>query len=306
MSEEMESKVPAVPRAFRLAYLDFSSVALEDDLQFYTEVMGLKRADESAGGKAWLTVGSDHHNISLTSGPAQSFDSVGYQLPKGVGLAPMEKMLRSEGVKFVRKSDARPGVPDLLEIEAVGGHVVQLIEDMTTTAKGLPHDGVAPLRLGHFAVISAEGDRINKLYRDVLRFHNTDAFGDAVHFYTCNYEHHVFNIVQAPVPHRLHHVAFQLREYAAHARAADVLARDGKPILWGPTRHTAGHNIASYFHDNSKRLVELYTDMDVYLADLDAMEPRPWHEEIPMRPRKWQRGDLAYWKTTFGVELSQL
>lgn len=294
-----------MPRAFRLVYLDFSSVVLEDDLRFYTQTMGLKRDAHSSPDEAWLTLGFDHHNFRFRRGEKSGLDAVGYQLSKGFDLSRTEAMLTGAGVKFARKSDSRPGVAQLIEIESIGGHVVHLIEEIETTAMGLPHDGVAPLRLGHFAVVGAEGARIRKLYEDVLGFHHTDAFGDVVNFYTCNHEHHVLNIVEAPVPHRLHHVAFQLREYAAHARAADILARDTKPIVWGPTRHTAGHNIASYFQDESQRLVELYTDMDVYLADLDIMEPRPWHEEIPMRPRKWARGDLAYWKTKFGVELSQ-
>jgi len=294
-----------VPSAFRLVYLDFDSVALDRDLRFYGEVMGLKQDSQSSHAERLLTLGFDTYNLSFRQAEKPGLTAVGFQLSKGNDLDRMAASLTGAGVRHVRKTDARPGVRELIEIQPIGGHVVHLLEEMQATATGLPYDGVAPLRLGHFAVMSAGAKEINELYRDVLGFHHTDAFGDVVNFYTCNHEHHVFNIVQAEVPFRLHHMAFQLREYAAHARAADILARDGKPIVWGPTRHTAGHNVASYFQDDGRRLVELYTDMDVYLSDLGMMEPRPWHEEIPMRPRKWARGDVAHWKTTFGVELSQ-
>lgn len=292
--------------AFRLVYMDYSSDRLEDDIRFYSETMGLKLDADSSADEAWLTLGYDHHNLRFRKAEAQTLDAVGYQLAKGIDLAEMESRLTKAGVKFSRKTDARPGIARLIEVESIGGHVIQLADEVGTRTGSLPNDGVAPLRLGHFAIASEQGDRIKAFYRDVLGFYNTDSFGDAVDFFACNHEHHVINIIHIPVSYRLNHLAFQLRDNSAQARAADILARDNKPILWGPTRHTAGHNVASYFRDESRRVVELYSDMDIYLADLDIMEPRPWHEETPMRPRKWDRGDLAYWKTKFIPELSQL
>jgi catechol-2,3-dioxygenase len=293
-----------MPRAFRLVYLDLATDRHDDDLDFYTRVMGLKQMD-AADGRTYLTLGYDHHNISLTKAAQPGLPAIGYQLTQGLTLAEMERLLREAGVKSVRKSDARAGVDALLEVEPIGGHTVQLMETVDAPAPGFADQGVSPISLGHFAVLSPEAARLNAFYRDVMQFYHTDAFGDAVKFYACNHEHHVLNIVEAPVAHRLHHVAFQLREYAAHARAADILSMDRRPIVWGPTRHTAGHNIASYFRDPASRLVELYTDMDVYLPDLDMMEPRPWHSELPMRPRVWQRGDLANWKTEFEFKMNQ-
>lgn len=294
-----------VSKAFRLVYLDFASAALDEDVRFYRDVMGIRQAEGSSDRQAWLSLGFDRYNLSFRQADSSSLESVGFQLTRENDIVSMAKALDRAGVKFERKTDARPGVGVLLEAEPVPGHVVHLMDEVAETAGQLPYDGVAPLRLGHFAVLCPDAAKLNAFYRDFLGFHHTDSFGDVVNFYTCNHEHHVLNIVEAQVPHRLHHLAFQLREYTAHARAADILARDSKPIVWGPTRHTAGHNVASYFLDDRRRLVELYTDMDVYLAELGIMEPRPWHEEMPQRPRKWARGDTAHWKTKFGVELSQ-
>jgi catechol-2,3-dioxygenase len=293
------------PKTFRMIYLDFSSAAMEEDLHFYNETMGLRQAACSSSSDAWLSVGFDHHNLHFRKGEISGLDAVGYQLAKGVDLNRMAAILDDAGLRYTRKRDARPGVGELIELEPIGGHTVQLVAEIEQATGGITQQGVSPLRLGHFAVVSAEGAKIKRFYSEVLGFHWTDAFGKAVDFYTCNHEHHVLNVVEAPVPHRLHHLAFQLHEYGAHAKAADLLAREKKPIVWGPTRHTAGHNIASYFQDDSRRLVELYTDMDVYLPDLDMMEPRPWHEELPMKPRRWERGDVAHWNTKFAAELSQ-
>lgn len=293
------------PKTFRMVYMDFATTVIEEDMRFYTEVMSLSADGRSTAEQAWLSQGYDRTNISFRKSDRSGLEAVGYQLARGISLDDIAQVLSEAGLKHEVRSDVRPGVERLIAVEPVGGHVVHLFEEIGTTSAGFSHHGVAPLRLGHFAVVSEEGEKIMQLYRDVLGFHHTDAFGDVVHFFTCNHEHHVLNVVTAPTPHRLHHLAFQLRDTGSHSRAADVLAQQKKPIVWGPTRHTSGHNIASYFQDDSKRLVELYTDMDVYLPDLDMMEPRPWHEELPMRPRRWERGDVAHWKTSFAVELSK-
>ncbi|MCO6188419.1 VOC family protein [Rhizobium sp. L1K21] len=297
--------MPQKPKTFRMVYMDFSSARLEEDLRFYSEIMGLRQDGQATADRTWLSLGFDHHNLSFRKGDNSGLEAVGYQLAADIDLDSMAKHLDAAGLAYTRKSDARPGVDELIEVEPIGGHSVHLISAISQTEGTMTTTGVAPLRLGHFAVASAEGAAIKRFYTEVLGFHRTDAFGDVLDFYTCNYEHHVLNVVEAPTAHRLHHLAFQLRETGSHVNAADLLARDSKPIVWGPTRHTAGHNIASYFQDDSKRLVELYTEMDVYLPDLDMMEPRPWHEEIPMRPRRWERGDVAHWRTKFAVELSQ-
>jgi catechol-2,3-dioxygenase len=147
---------------------------------------------------------------------------------------------------------------------------------------------------------------LSEFYREVLGFHRTDTVGGVLNFLTCNHDHHVLNIGEIPSsPHRLHHMAFQLRDFAAHGRAADVLAANDIPILWGPARHTAGHNIATYFRDPLGRLVELYAEMDVYLPDLEILEPRPWHRKLPMRPHNWGRDEVVNWKTNFEFRLSE-
>ena len=76
------------------------------------------------------------------------------------------------------------------------------------------------------------------------------------------------------------------------------------PVLWGPSRHTAGHNIATYHHDADGNVVELYTEMDVYIPELDIFEPRPWHQELPLKPRQWE--GLSSWGTEFEVDLAKI
>ncbi len=143
-----------------------------------------------------------------------------------------------------------------------------------------------------------------KFYEDFLGFRRTDDIANLAFFYTCNREHHVANIVNAPLS-KVHHIAFQLKDNAHHAVAGDALRERGVPTLWGPSRHTAGHNIAGYHYPPDQVMIELYTEMDVFIPELGICEPRPWHEHLPMLPMSWKMTELAAWSTAFEFNLAQ-
>ena len=159
------------------------------------------------------------------------------------------------------------------------------------------------MRLGHFAVISPEGDKLIAFFTEFLGFWRTDDIAGIANFFTCNREHHVINIVKAPES-RVHHIAFELRESACHPVAADALRAVGVNLLWGPSRHTAGHNLASYHHDPDKVMIEFYTDMDTFIPELGMSEPRPWHEHLPMRPRSWAPHEVNSWGAEYAFNLA--
>jgi catechol-2,3-dioxygenase len=135
----------------------------------------------------------------------------------------------------------------------------------------------------------------------VLGFAITDRIEAGATFLTCNHDHHVLNLVTASFQ-KLHHIAFELRGRSQHHDAADLLSSRQIPIVWGPARHTAGHNLASYHFDPDQVLIEFYADMDVFIPELGWFEPRPWHETLPLRPQVWQRGTLTTWGTKYDFD----
>ena len=229
---------------------------------------------------------------------------LGYQLKPEIELKEFAADVEKLGLVAKIKSDSQPGIARLVEVEGPGGNVFQFYSQMMAPAPGFAKSGVLPLRLGHVAVISQDAEKLMKFYEDFLGFWLTDDIGKIANFYTCNREHHVVNIVNAPLS-KVHHVAFQLKGNAHHAVAGDILRESGVSTLWGPSRHTAGHNIAAYHHDPDKLMIELYTDMDVFIPELGLCEPRPWHEHAPMLPRSWQITELAAWNTGFEYNLAQ-
>ena len=52
-------------------------------------------------------------------------------------------------------------------------------------------------------------------------------------------------------------------------------------------------------------MVELYTEMDVFIPELGMCEARPWHEHFPMKPRAWKLTELNAWGSEFAFNLGQ-
>lgn len=290
-----------MPSVFRLGYVDLATPDLDAATAYYRDVVGAV-AVETAGDGAFLSVGLDHHTVALQRAERASIRAVGLQLGLGISIEDVADLLAKRGIKGTLKTDARPGVPRLLEIADVGGHNFELFPDIEASGLGFSREGVSPLKLGHVALISPDAPAVVKFLTEGLGFWFTDRFEEVATFVTCNRDHHVLNVIHAPFV-TMHHLAFQLTDYSHQARAADLLAAEERPVLWGPSRHTAGHNIASYHYGADGALIEFYNDLDVYLPELDICEPRPWHGDRPQRPKNWPVTQLSRWETRFEFDM---
>ncbi len=293
------------PKVFQLGYIAMGVTDFGRSKAHFAETIGMTETDVGHDGESYLSVGYEHHNIVLRKSDEKAFVNIGYQLKPETDLKEFLKEAEAFGVTGQIKSDSQPGIKSLVEVEAARGNIMQFYTEIAAPAPGFKKSGVAPLRLGHGAIVSSEGDKLMKFYADFLGFRATDTIGDGLaNFFTCNRDHHVINVLCAPED-RIHHIAFQLKGNASHAMACDQLRADGVPVLWGPARHTAGHNLAGYHHAPDNVMVELYTDMDAYIPELDMCEARPWHEHYPMKPKDWALEELCAWETEYSFPLAQ-
>lgn len=286
-------------RAFQIAYVDLDTPAAEQEIAYYDRVIGATLVERGSDGRAYFSLGLDHHNMTIRQASHPRLTALGLRIEKEAADETV-RSLRALGLSPEKKSDARPGVPVLVEA-VVAGHTLHFVPDMAMPGPGFRTSGVVPTRLGHVALLAPEAAKLVE-FCQAIGFRATDWFEGIATFLTCNHDHHVLNIIAAPEA-RLHHLAFELRSRAAHHDVADFLATAGHSTLWGPARHTAGHNLASYHYDPSRFLVELYTDMDVLVPELDIFEPRPWHDAFPQRPRVWTIDQLTTWGTRFDFDL---
>lgn len=291
-----------MPQTFRLAYVDLTTPSLDKALGYYDGVLGATPTERSDRA-AYLSLGLDHHNLALRPGERAGMAAIGLQLNAGADLGAVQRRLEGLGHRVAAKSDARPGVASLLEVVDIGGHTFHLVAGMAEAAPGFSGRGIDPVRLGHVAILATDASRVVSFLVEGLGFSTTDWFEDFVTFVTCNRDHHVLNVIQAPFA-TLHHLAFQLDGRDHQFRAADHLTRQGVPTLWGPARHTAGHNVASYHHGPDGALIELFNDMDVYVPELGYCEPRPWHADLPQRPKHWSITAMTRWDTRYEFDLA--
>jgi catechol-2,3-dioxygenase len=291
-------------KAFQLGFVEFGTHRLEQELQYYTEVIGATATESEGDRSAYLSLGLDHHNIVLRASDQAGFRCLGLLVTKDMAIEDWAAHIKAHGLKTSVKTDARPGVSKLVEVVEPGGHLVQLYSEMSLPAPGFGKRGIVPIKLGHAALMSPDAPRSVKFFEEVLGFTITDRLKPRATFLTCNRDHHVLNLVEAPFK-KLHHIAFELMERSHHHDAADLLSSHKIPIVWGPARHTAGHNLASYHFDPDQVLVELYTDMDLYVAELGWFEPRPWHKSLPLRPQEWERDTLTTWGTKYDFDFGK-
>ena len=105
------------------------------------------------------------------------------------------------------------------------------------------------LKLGHVAYRVLDVQKVVKFYTEVLGFRVSDWRGDFFVFMRCNTDHHTLNFIIDEKP-QLHHIAFEVVDWAEINKAVDYLAHNKVHLVWGPGRHVIGHNVATY-HRNA-------------------------------------------------------
>ncbi len=291
-------------RAFRLGYVELASPRPEAQRQYLGEVLGMTET-ESGGGRSYHSLGLDHHNVAVVAGERPELRAIGLWV--AADSKDVLARVREAGCNADLCHDSRSGVPSLVSVEAPGGCRLHLFPEMIFTAPGFRQQGVAPVGLGHVAIASPDAPALVGFLTDTLGFHVTDRIETLATFLTCTHEHHVMNVIGAPVPVTvLHHIAFGMRDSPHLTAATDQLAARGLPIVWGPSRHTAGHNFAAYHFDPTGNLIEFYADMDLFVPELGCFEPRPWHGDTPQRPKVWPAAQLSRWQTLFGFDFTSV
>ena len=200
------------------------------------------------------------------------------------------KKLAALGVKSQLRSDPFPGTPKALVITDPGGTELELFSHWNFVAGNSNVAGVGPLKIGHVAFFVPELEKVIEFYEQVLGFKVSDWLGDQFVFMRCNPDHHTVNFFRSDAT-RVHHMAFELKDFAHVQQGCETLAMHRIPLGWGPVRQGAGHNIAAYHRNPDDHVVEYFCELDqMKNEDLGYFEPRPWHSDRPQRPKVWPRG----------------
>ncbi len=276
----------------RLGHATLTSPDIERQIAYYTDVIGLTLVERGKD-RAYLASRLGLEAVALEPGGINALSALSLQVAPGTDLKDVERGLTQDGVKCQRANGISPGVAEAVVFTDPKGTRIEIFSDYAFAKDDGGTAGIAPLKLGHVAYRVDNVQKIVKFYCDVLGFRVSDWRADDFAFLRCNSDHHTVNFVYDAEP-QLHHIAFEVKDWAEIQRAAETLARHDIHLVWGPGRHIIGHNIAIYHRNADKVRVEFFCEMDLMKDEsLGYFDPRPWHQDRPQYPKSVGTGYAA-------------
>jgi len=284
----------------RLGHATLTTPDLDRAIAYYVEIIGLTLIARDKR-RAILASRQGLEAIALEPGPPNALARLSFQVAPGLELSAIARVLDQEGIKSERRSVISPGIADAIVFSDPKGTEIEIFSEYAFAAEDRTPAAIAPLKLGHVAYRVTDVQGIVKFYTEVLGFRVSDWRDDTFAFLRCGPDHHSVNFVVDDVP-QLHHIAFEVKDWAEIQRACEWLAKNDIRLVWGPGRHIIGHNVAIYHRNSDKMRVEFFTEMDQMKDEaLGYFDPRPWHQDFPQRPKVWSADTLRnYWG--FGSE----
>jgi catechol 2,3-dioxygenase-like lactoylglutathione lyase family enzyme len=282
-------------QARRVGHVTLSTTELARQVEYYTQVIGLAVVDRTAT-RAVLATKVGHEAVVLEHGDGNACIGVSLQVSPRTDLHEAAASMRAQGIACEIRTDVTPGVPRALSFQDPKGTRVEIFADYAYPPEDRGQAGIMPFKLGHIAFNVTDVQRVVDFYVNLLGFRVSDWRGDFFAFLRCGPDHHSVNFVRGE-QNALHHIAFELRDWAEIQRACDFLAKRDIHLVLGPIRHIIGHNIATYHKNPDDMLIELFTEMDQMKdEELGYFDPRPWHQDRPQRPKVWGPETLTnYW-----------
>jgi catechol 2,3-dioxygenase-like lactoylglutathione lyase family enzyme len=276
----------------RLGHATFTTPDLEEQLAYWTQVIGLCVVARDKD-RAILATKLGQECVALERAPEKGeLRSIAFQVAPGSDLGELAAKLQAAGVKSERRSGITPGVKDAIVFRDPKGTLIEVYAEYEFAPDDGSEQGISPLKFGHVAYRVHDVQKITSFYCDILGFRVSDWMGDHFSFLRCGVDHHTINFTRYETE-RLHHIAFELRDWGEIHNACDYLTKKNVQLVWGPLRHVVGHNIAAYHRNPDEIRVELFAEMDLMKdEELGYWEPRPWHEERPLRPKVWPKDTL--------------
>lgn len=278
-------------RPRRLGYTTYSTPDVAAQVAYYTEVVGLAVVEQTAR-RAVLIARMGDEAMVFEHGETAACTGVSFLIDPAADLDAAEREL---GIAGEYRSDVTPAVSRSFAFTDPEGIRIELFQRPRTAAPP-PANGAAPLRAGHISFGVPDCKRLSDWYIEKLGFRVSDWMGDFFVFLRCSPEHHTvnFHTHRAMVRPEVHHLAFEMKDWAHIQLGCETLGRHKRQIIWGPGRHGIGHGIFVYHRDPDDNIIEFFTEIDQLKdEELGYYEPRPWHEDHPQRPKSWTPDQAA-------------
>ena len=276
----------------RIGHATFETPDLDRQIDYYTQVNGLALVAREKN-RAFLATKTGQLVVQLDRADVTNCAKISFEVAPNEDFADMARALAADGVKAEQRSGAIPGIPKVLAFQDPKGTTIEVFSEWSFLGRDHPVAGVGPLKLGHIAFQVPDPKAITEFYCNVLGFRVSDWIEDFFSFLRCGPDHHTVNFVRGKSV-KMHHIAFELKDFPHIQSACEVFGRKNIPIIWGPGRHGAGHNVFTYHRNPDDQIVEFYTELDKMTdEELGYFDPRPWHVDRPQRPKVWDRASAS-------------
>jgi catechol 2,3-dioxygenase-like lactoylglutathione lyase family enzyme len=276
----------------RISHSTFETPDLPRQVEYYSRVLGFSVLSQTAR-QAILAGAAGQEVITFEAGTSNRCLRIAFQVSPKADLAAVGSELRKLDLPHETRSDITPAIGKAVVFKDPKGTEIELFAERAAVSIPPVKGGIGPLKLGHLAFSVPDARAISDFYCDALGFRVSDWIEDMFAFLRCGPDHHTVNFVRGSKTF-MHHVAYELKDWAHLLTACDILGRERRPIIWGPGRHRVGHNIFVYHRDPDDNIIELYAELDLMKEEeLGYFEPRPWHKTNPQVPAVWSRIDAA-------------
>src|SRR5262252_1162197 len=278
----------------RIGHATFETPDVERQIAYFTDIVGLVLAERD-GDRAFLATRLGDLVVQLEKGATARCARISFQVAPDTDFTDLQRGLKAEGVENDLRPDPSPGIDKALTFADPKGTLIEVFTAAKPFGRKTPPSGIGPFKLGHLAFCVDDPKAYADFYGRVLGFRVSDWIEDWFVFMRCGPDHHTVNFVQGKTT-RMHHIAFELKDWAHVLTACDYLGARDIPIIWGPGRHGPGYNIFTYHRNPDDQIIELFTELDKMLDEsLGYFDPRPWHRDKPQKPKVWKAMPRDIW-----------
>ncbi len=262
---------------------------LEESVNFYTNVMGLKETGRDPSGRVYFKCHDerDHNSFIIRQADRAGIDCFAFKVLNEATLDLLDGRLREYGIKTERIPEGEMlETGERVRFQIPTGHVIELYAAKTDVGNGLGYlnpapwlpdtKGINPVRLDHCLLYGPDIEAAHKLFDHVLEFSVVeralleDGLTDLGLWLTCSAKAHDIAFVRHNEPGKLHHVSFLLETWEQVLRAADILSMNKASIDIGPTRHGITRGTTIYFFDPSGNRLEVFCGGYQWYPDMET------------------------------------
>jgi catechol 2,3-dioxygenase-like lactoylglutathione lyase family enzyme len=206
----------------RIGHATFETPDLDKQIEHFTQVTGLVLAAREKE-RALLATKVGQLAIALNKGSEPRCAKLAFEVAPHSDFNALARSLSDEGIKSEVRSDHLPGTPKLLAFEDNKGTSIEVFSEWSYLTPNQQVVGVGPIKLGHCAFVVPDVRQTCDFYERVMGFRVSDWNGDFFVFMRCNPDHHSVNFLRGKRT-RMHHIAFEVRDFSAVEQGCDVLS----------------------------------------------------------------------------------